>query len=276
MKFTSADILKLNPVIFFFLVFVCIPFPQGICQTNANERNVALKAEQNIKLAIKIQQKIQKDRSQWDQEKSALVLEYEQLLQQKQMLEKEHKILSVRQKQQHDLNQTLIEQKKETIRVANELFPFIYTIYEKLKILVAQEPVFLKEERTTRLATLNNVMNDPQITIAEKYRKVMEALFIEAEYGSTIEVYQDKILMGTRDEDETLGNIFRLGRVSLFFLSLDKNLCGVFNPQEGKWQPLPKDMLPAIRSAVEIGSKRRSVELLPLPIGRLVEQEGTL
>jgi hypothetical protein len=117
-------------------------------------------------------------------------------------------------------------------------------------------------------------MKDPQVTIAEKYRKVMEALFIEAEYGSTIEVYQDKIQLQGTAQEGTLGNIFRLGRVSLFFLSLDQTACGIFNPGENKWQPLSDTHLPAIRSAVEMGSKRKPAELLPLPIGRLAAQGG--
>ena len=125
-----------------------------------------------------------------------------------------------------------------------------------------------------RLVRLDKVLKDPGISFSEKYRKVMEALFIEAEYGSTIEVYQDKIVLNEGSGDGVLGNIFRLGRVSLFFLSLDNTVCGVFNPGKSQWEALPEDMLPAIRSAVEIGSKRRPVELLPLPIGRLALEGG--
>jgi hypothetical protein len=66
-----------------------------------------------------------------------------------------------------------------------------------------------------------------------------------------------------------LGNIFRLGRVSLFFLSLDQKAAAYFNVSQKLWQPLPEDNLLAIRSAVEIGQKHRSVELLSLPLGKL-------
>ena len=43
----------------------------------------------------------------------------------------------------------------------------------------------------------------------------METLFIYAEYENTIEAYQDKV---TLNEEPVIGNIFRLGRASLFFL----------------------------------------------------------
>ena len=70
----------------------------------------------------------------------------------------------------------------------------------------------------------------------------------------------------------TTGNIFRLGRVSLFFLSLDQQSCARFNVAQTEWQPLADEYLPAVRSAIEIGIKRKPVELLSLPIGHLALQ----
>ncbi len=229
-----------------------------------------------METAIRIQQKSQEERTRWEQEKTRLVNEYEMLLQQKQFLEKENKTLAAQQDNQKVLIQNLRQQKEESIRIQEELSPFLTGIYTQFEALVANDPPFLKEERNMRLVNLSKVMKDPEITIAEKFRKIMEALFIEAEYGSTIEVYQDTIQLESTGQDETLCNIFRLGRVSLFFLSLDQAICGVFNPGENKWQSLPDKHLPAIRSAFEIGSKRKPVELLPLPLGRLVTQGGAL
>ena len=238
-------------------------------------KDVARDAEQQVDTSIRIRQETQKDLTKWEAEKSALVLEYEALLAQKQALETEHRALAARRSSQEAVTNSLIAQKKESIRVANELAPFLNTVHERLKSLVAADTPFLKKERAGRLAKLDKIMKDPEVTVAEKYRKVMETLFIEAEYGATIEVYQDKILMASIGGEATLGNIFRLGRVSLFFLSLDQTVCGVFDPGSGKWQALPESMLPPIRSAVEIGGKRRPVELLSLPIGRLAAGEDT-
>lgn len=250
----------------------------GICQTlpdnSNNDKNISIKAQQHIENAIQMDQQSQAKRTQWEEEKIRLVSEYEQLLQQKQFLENENRDLTEQQQQLKTLNQTMNSQIEESIRVQKELAPFLTHMHEQLETFVANDTAFLKEERATRLATLDKIIKDPEVTIAEKYRKIMEALFIEAEYGSTIEVYQDKIQLGNAGQEETLGNIFRLGRVSLFFLSLDQTVCGVFNPGENKWQRLSDKHLPAIRSAVEIGGKRKPAELLPLPIGRLAAQGG--
>ncbi len=194
---------------------------------------------------------------------------YEQLKQENEMLVSENKDLTAAQESQKKLNQTLLKQQQESLRIQKELFPFLKDVYAQLAELVANDPPFLKDERSIRLNTLEKVIHDPEVSIAEKYRKVMEALFIEAEYGATIEVYQDKVMIGT---EEVLGNIFRLGRVSLFFLSLDKQSSAYFNVAQKSWLPLSNDHLPAICSAVEIGSKRRPAELLALPLGQLAVQ----
>lgn len=254
-----------------FLILILAVPPAGFCRAPEGQ-DIGRQAGQHVEKAIKIQQKTHKDRTKWEAEKADLVLRYERLLHQKQILEKENTALAERQTSQETLNRELTRQKRESARVREELAPFIHSIYERLETLLVNDPPFLKDERTARLANLEKIMDDPDITIAEKYRKVMEALFVEAEYGSTIEVYQDKILLESAGQEETLGHIFRLGRVSLFFLSLDQADCGVFNPGTGEWQTLPDSSLPAIRSAVEIGSKRRPVELLPLPIGRIAIQ----
>ena len=239
--------------------------------TSKKQTPVARQAGQKVEQSIQIRQKSQKERSRWEQEKTKLTLEYKKLKFQHQSLLEQNQDLTARQTAQQVLNQSLLKKKKESIRIQRELLPFLTSVYDRLELLIKNDPPFLKEERTARLAALEKLMTDSQVSIAEKYRKVMEAVFIEAEYGTTIEVYQDRIVI---NQEDILGNIFRLGRVSLFFLTLDQVSCAVFNPAEKIWQPLPEEALPFIRSAVEIGSKRRPVELLPLPIGRLAVKEG--
>jgi hypothetical protein len=94
----------------------------------------------------------------------------------------------------------------------------------------------------------------------------MEALFIEAEYGNTIEVYQEKILLA--DED-MLVNVLRLGRISLFFETLDQQTAGYFDLAENLWRTLPQSANRDIRIAMEIGYKRRPADIVSLPLGRI-------
>jgi hypothetical protein len=107
------------------------------------------------------------------------------------------------------------------------------------------------------------------VDIGEKYRKIMEALLVEAEYGFTIEAYQETI---TIDGQALLADIFRLGRISLFYQSLDRKRCGFYNTADGTWQSLDTVHNAAIQSAIDIAAKRRPIELLCLPVGRMAAQ----
>jgi hypothetical protein len=65
-------------------------------------------------------------------------------------------------------------------------------------------------------------------------------------------------------------NIFRLGRISLYFQSMDQEECGWFNIAEKKWETLPARYNRAIAGAIDIGTRRRPAELLTMPLGKMV------
>ncbi len=99
--------------------------------------------------------------------------------------------------------------------------PFLNSIYDRIYKFIQIDLPFLKEERLSRLNHLRKVLDDDTIPISEKYRKTMETLFIEEQYGRTTEVYKDRINL---EGKEIVGNIFRFGRISLFFsVSRQKN-----------------------------------------------------
>lgn len=67
-------------------------------------------------------------------------------------------------------------------------------------------------------------------------------------------------------------NIFRLGRMALFFQTPDGKTCGTFDSASREWRKLPPQYHSQISAAMEIGAKRRPVEMLNLPIGRVATQ----
>lgn len=261
-KRTTAFMVQAG-ILFWGCIFAVLP-SVGMGQTN-----IAAKVTQPVEHSVTIRQESQEQRDQWEQERSDLGLLYEQLQQEHGTRVLENRELTAAEQRQKAQNLALIQQKQASLRIQKELFPFVQSVYDRLSSLVANDVPFLKEERTLRMSSLETVIKDPGVSVAEKYRRVMEALLVEAEYGATIEVYQEKVMMGGK---ATTGSIFRLGRVSLFFLSLDQQSCARFNVAQSAWQPLSDAYLPAIRSAVEIGIKRKPVELLSLPIGGLALQ----
>lgn len=237
----------------------------------AADQSTARKAAAPVQKSIEIRRSAQKNRDQWENQKAQLIAQYESLQQARRDLEFRNRQLEADEARYQASIRELWEQKIESERISQEMMPFLARVYDRLTMLLAGDPPFLKQERAARLARLAAVLDAGDVSIAEKYRKVMEALFIEAEYGTTIEVYRDKILF---EGNAVLGDIFRLGRVSLFFLSLDRKAAAVYSVRERRWEPLPGRYTAAVQSAVEIGGKKKPAQLLALPIGRLAVKGG--
>lgn len=159
------------------------------------------------------------------------------------------------------------EKQLEDIKgIQKDMTPMIAALIDELEEFVAADLPFLGAERRNRLKHLVELRDDPEVSVSEKFRKVLEAMLVEAEYGNTIEAYQETIIT---DHGDMLVDIFRLGRVGLFFQSLDHKSCGYYNVAAKSWQTLSGEYNRSVATAMEIGAKRRPTELLTLPLGRI-------
>ena len=225
--------------------------------------------EKPVQKAIDTRQSTQREAEQWREEREKLMARYEALELTIDRLTSQKEALS----ESNDQTRQRIAAKEQQLahieQISAGIIPFIDEIINHLRKEVNSGLPFLLEERRTRLERLSQLSTDPEVTVSEKFRKVMEALMVEAEYGNTIEVYQETAAIGGHD---TLINVFRLGRMNLFYQSLDHNSCGVYNLADNCWETLPDTYNAAIETAIEIGAKRQPVELLRLPLGRMVTQ----
>jgi small-conductance mechanosensitive channel len=232
----------------------------------AANRDVGKHVEKPVQEAIDIRQKTQKSQEDWQEERRKLVDVYEGLQQaQKQLKAQKDSLMqtsaaakariAAKEKQLADIEQ-----------ISVQIQPFLDELIKRLHKQFNDDMPFLVDERHQRLDKLDRLIADPNVAVSEKFRKIMEALMVEAEYGRTIEVYQETIQLENRP---ILANIFRLGRIALFYQTLNQKQCGFYNVASGAWNPLPKSYNYAVQTAIDIGLKRRPVELLTLPIGRM-------
>ena len=249
------------------LILPAAPLPGLADKTDADDFNQQV--TKPVHDAVKIRQGTQKEADQWRDEKEKLVAHYERL-------ENERVIWQDRRSQLQEsvqaAMQRVAEKQKELTdidQIRSRIEPFLKNQAAQLRQHLADDLPFLLQERELRIQRLDDLMTDPEVTVSEKYRKVMEALLVEAEYGNTIEVYQQTIRV---EHTEMLVNVFRLGRISLFYQTLDLQQCGVFEVATGDWKPLSEEYNRDISAAIEMGSKRKPVELLNLPLGRMSVQ----
>ncbi len=217
--------------------------------------------------SISIRQDAQRETEKWSEEKSALESEFDNLTGAKERLSAEVEQLTERVSSMEQSVESLNLQIRSMEKLSEDLAPFLEKVYGKLAALIEEPPPFLIGERTARLEDLRQTLDDPGVAMGEKFRKVMEALFVEAEYGNTVETCQEKIRIG---REEVLATVFRLGTMALFFETLDRQRAGYFDLSENQWASLPANANRDIRAAVEIASKMRPAEVVSLPLGRIV------
>lgn len=152
-------------------------------------------------------------------------------------------------------------------RLAGNIRPTLDDIFQHLKQVERTDLPFLTQEREGRLASLDGILDDPRVPVSEKLRKTLEALLVEVEYGNTVSVYRETISI---DDKSILVNIFRLGRISLFFQTLDRKTTGHYDAVLQKWAVLPSSMNHELNIAFEIAARQRPATIATLPIGRIV------
>ena len=158
---------------------------------------------------------------------------------------------------------------KEAARVRAEIGTFLDTVIDRLAAAVDSDLPFLAQERRGRLSELKQMTVNPDLSSAERFRRVFEALQIEAEYGTTVEVTQETLAFGG---DKVLADVFRLGRIALFCQTMDHHRSGIFDSGSKAWKPLPEETNRDISKAIAMARLERTVELVKLPLGRIVVQ----
>ncbi|MDR3090094.1 MAG: DUF3450 domain-containing protein [Desulfobulbaceae bacterium] len=215
---------------------------------------------------IAIRQNTQKEAQKWRDDKDELLSRLTIMEERgKQMAERKTALeerLAAARKRVADKNRQLAD--IETIRAS--IAPFLSELTGEIDEFVAADLPFLAEERQSRLQRLKEIESDPKAEVSEKFRKAMETLLVETEYGHTIETYQQTIPLEGRNR---LVDVFRLGRLALFFQTVDQKESGFYNMATKSWQKVDNEYNRAISHAMEIGGKRRPVELLALPLGRI-------
>jgi predicted RNase H-like nuclease (RuvC/YqgF family) len=155
-----------------------------------------------------------------------------------------------------------LQQQMEQIDVTpREVIPLMLRMIETLEQFIELDVPFLIEERRHRVKRLQDLLDRPDVSLAEKYRQVMEAYQVETEYGRTIGVYRDTLEQANRARTV---DFLRIGRLALLYRSLDGSDSGIWDQKSRSWQPLPGDYRSSLSRGFRVARKQMAPELLKL------------
>ncbi len=151
---------------------------------------------------------------------------------------------------------TVLEKDIDQLDATSEqIMPFMQRMIDGLETFVASDLPFLPEERQERLARLKANMKRADISVAAKFRQILEAYQVENDYGKTIEAYAG-------EQDGKQVTFLKVGRIGLYYLSLDRSVCAVWQPDADGFVIL-EDMAfnRSIMKAIRIAEKQSAPEL---------------
>lgn len=233
-----------------------------ICATSiyaANMDDVKNSINNLNKNSAKSQAKIDK----LDEQTRQSLLEYRALISKLNTLKSYDKQLSGVIKSQKKEIKSILKQ----ISSLDETKQSIYPLMEKMVVtfgeFIQKDMPFLPYERQKRAQRLKDLLDDSTVSLADKYRRILEAYKIEYDFSNNIETYSgDLDLNGENIKVDFL----RIGRVGLYYLTLDGLNAGFYNKTSKSFQSLDEKYLKNIKQAVKIAKKLSAPNVLILPM----------
>jgi len=157
----------------------------------------------------------------------------------------------------------LEEQIRDIDVVERRLGPLMARMIDVLGRFVELDIPFLPKERSKRMAELRELMKRSDVSLSEKYRRLMEAYQVENEYGRTIETYK-----GTLDAHGASRTVdfLRVGRVALLYQTADLAEAGRWDPESGSWVILGDEFRRPIQDGIRMANKRTAPDLIKVPV----------
>ena len=120
------------------------------------------------------------------------------------------------------------------------------------------------EERKERVAFLRSSIDRSDLSVAEKFRQVLEAYKIENEFGRKVTAYKGSLSIDGVERDV---NFFQVGRIALMYQTTDTEISGAWDKEANDFVQLDKgEYRNAILKGLRIARKQASIDILKLPV----------
>ena len=158
-----------------------------------------------------------------------------------------------------------LDQSIANVEIVTREIPLLMNkMLSSIEQFIALDYPFHVDERANRIAFARAAIENPDVSIAEKFRQVLVMYQTENSYGRTTETYPDTIIIDGVERDV---NIARIGRVALMYQTTDRQVTGAWDNNAREWVELPAgDYRTAIQSAIRVASQLDAPRIIELPV----------
>lgn len=172
--------------------------------------------------------------------------------------------------QQQELGK-LTQQLEAVQETRQGLVPLMLQMQADLEQLVESDIPLRKEDRLARVEQLKATLARADVSEAEKFRQLLQAYQIEAEYGSRLDSYVAELVL---DGAPRRVDVLAVGRVSLLAMTADRSQAWRWSAQNKQWQSLDSQWLSPIAEALEMAADKKVPQLLNVPLSVSRGQEA--
>lgn len=206
-----------------------------------------------------------------EEQRTDLFREYRAALQriesQQLFIEQQRVYLQSQQVEIEDLQRQIEEVDDITI----SLLPMQFEMIDNLEEFIRLDIPFRREERMARVDRLRTLMDRPDVPVSEKYRLIIEAYEIEAEFGRKLTPWEGRFGDGP---DAPIVDYLLIGRVSWVYMTKDESRLGVWNAEAGQWDNLPGSYRGDIRQALRMARETATPNVFLAPVRGAVDVDA--
>ncbi|MCP3906598.1 MAG: DUF3450 domain-containing protein [Oceanicoccus sp.] len=148
--------------------------------------------------------------------------------------------------------------------IQRQVTPLVIRMIDSLEQFISLDVPFLMEERKERVAFLRSSIDRSDLSVAEKFRQVLEAYKIENEFGRKVTAYKGSLSIDGVERDV---NFFQVGRIALMYQTTDTEISGAWDKEANDFVQLDKgEYRNAILKGLRIARKQASIDILKLPV----------
>lgn len=170
------------------------------------------------------------------------------------------KLLSIQEENIATLDQSIAD-----VEIVTREIPFLMEkMLTSIEQFVELDLPFQLESRRNRLRFARDAINNPSVSIAEKFRQVLVLYQNETAAGRTYENYTDTISLNGADLEV---NVVRVGRVALLFQTTDRQVTGMWDRDNRAWTELDAgEYRTAVQTAIRVVAGLDAPKIIDLPI----------
>lgn len=143
------------------------------------------------------------------------------------------------------------------------IVPLMYAMLDGLETVVETDKPIRYQKRIERIRSLKEMMSKADISDAEKYRRILEALQIEVDYGSKMGRYFASIEVDGRNIE---AEVLYFAKAVLVARSIDQKRYWSWSVVTDEWQDVNQDVGENIDLAFKVANKQIAPTLLNLPV----------